>query len=31
MEMWEFREEWLEAGQQTLLEEADLADDAEEM
>lgn len=31
MEMWEFREEWLEASQQFLLDEADPADDAEEM
>jgi hypothetical protein len=31
MEMWEFREEWLEDSQQALLEETDLADDAEEM
>lgn len=31
MEMMEFREEWLEASQLALLEEIDLADDAEEM
>ena len=31
MEMQEFREEWLEAGERPLLEDLDAADDAEEM
>jgi len=31
MEMWEFREEWLEDSQQPLVDELDLADDAVEM
>ena len=31
MELQEFREEWLEAGELPLLEDFDAADDAEEM
>lgn len=31
MEMQEFKEEWLEAGELPLLEDLDAADDAEEM
>lgn len=31
MELQEFREEWLEAGEMPLLEDLEAADDAEEM